>query len=156
MKQKWAVWQVVQASGSFPSPSCPVPEGNCKLLYLRLLITIPFQERRLEVPSLFTAGWWFWRNLVVKLKRQWLTSPCRLSRLWAVGRCLANTELNTCGLSHIAEGGLSQTGRGLRPQFEGDVGAAAWEGGWQLLCWAAGSRSSPDRMCHCNGQAERC
>lgn len=44
------MWQVVQASGSFPSPSCPVPEGNCKLLYLRLLITIPFQERRLEGP----------------------------------------------------------------------------------------------------------
>lgn len=29
---------------------CRVPEGNCKLLYLRLLITIPFQERRLEGP----------------------------------------------------------------------------------------------------------
>lgn len=31
--------------------------------------------------------------------------------------------------SHIAEGCLPQTGGGLRPQVEGDVGAAPWEAG---------------------------
>lgn len=68
---------------------------------------------------------------------------CRQLRLWAVRWCLGDTELT---LVVPYSWGLPTNGtfRGLRPQSEGDVVAAAYWGGWQFAdCVALPTERSP-------------